>query len=782
MRGLLGIVVSVVTLGAPAGTAFPSTSPTPNDDDAPPRIVVDRDDLVIESDCVLVAGPDPIADAAGDGLVRIVADGVTVSIDGAIRGAGDEVPPDRRTGIGIVILADRVTLRGGGVHGFRVGVEVRDADDVVIEDLDASHQFAQRLGSTPEREDAADWLWPHENDDGQWSTRYGASVRLVAARRPTLRRIHVRESQNGLMLERVEEAVVVDCDCSFLSGWGLAMWRTSDSTIARNAFDFCVRGYSHGVYNRGQDSAGILIFEQCERNRLIENSCTHGGDGIFGFGGREALGQVPPATPVDLAWHRHRGNRGNVFIGNDLSDAVAHGFEMTFSHGWVLESNRLHGNGICGVWGGYSSGATMRGNEFADNGSMAYGREGGGVNIEHGVGNRIIGNRFVRDTEGIELWWDEDRSLLETPWAQANDVRSADNRILDNRFEDCGIAVDLRRTEDTIVERNVMRGPGTGLVLEASPGTVIRANRIECAEPIRGGDLLGNGDPEPPAVRVGIDEAVEQADAAAVPGRTRPVGARRRLAGRDRIVMTEWGPYDWSEPLLRREAGTAERHEWRLLGPVDIARIEIDGPATAARTEELDRVIVQPTPDDSDVPGFIRYRLRVVPQGADPIEVEGSFPRTRWRISAFPTSADPRENPEAWARDREAATMRWTAPQLDLVYAMGGPTDVAPAEATADAEGGLPGRERFGTVAATSLRLPAGRYRLRILSDDGVRATLDGRRIIDNWTWHPPTEDVATFEIIQTVEAKEPRTVELVIEHFELDGYAVLRAELEPID
>ena len=36
------------------------------------------------------------------------------------------------------------------------------------------------------------------------------------------------------------------------------MWRSSATSFHRNAFDFCVRGYSHGVYNRGQDSAGIL--------------------------------------------------------------------------------------------------------------------------------------------------------------------------------------------------------------------------------------------------------------------------------------------------------------------------------------------------------------------------------------------------------------------------------------------------------------------------------------------------------------------------------------------
>ena len=83
-----------------------------------------------------------------------------------------------------------------------------------------------------------------------------------------------------------------DNDFSFNSGWGIALWRCARNVISRNAVDFCVRGYSHGVYNRGQDSAGIFVFEQNNENVFAENSATHGGDCFFGFAGREALGQT----------------------------------------------------------------------------------------------------------------------------------------------------------------------------------------------------------------------------------------------------------------------------------------------------------------------------------------------------------------------------------------------------------------------------------------------------------------------------------------------------------
>ena len=77
----------------------------------------------------------------------------------------------------------------------------------------------------------------------------------------TVRECRVWHGQNALLLVRVTDAKVYDNDFSFNSGWGLALWRSSRNVISRNAIDFCVRGYSHGVYNRGQDSAGILMFE-----------------------------------------------------------------------------------------------------------------------------------------------------------------------------------------------------------------------------------------------------------------------------------------------------------------------------------------------------------------------------------------------------------------------------------------------------------------------------------------------------------------------------------------
>ena len=49
-----------------------------------------------------------------------------------------------------------------------------------------------------------------------------------------------------------------------------------------------------------------------------------------------------------------------------------------------------------------------------------------------------------------------------------------------------------------------------------------------------------------------------------------------------------------------------------------------------------------------------------------------------------------------------------------------------------------------------------------------MRVIVDGERIIDNWTWHGPTQNTGTLDLA------EDKTVEIVVEHFEIDGYAVL--------
>ena len=68
-----------------------------------------------------------------------------------------------------------------------------------------------------------------------------------------------------------------------------------------------------------------------------------------------------------------------------------------------------------------------------------------------------------------------------------------------------------------------------------------------------------------------------------------------------------------------------------------------------------------------------------------------------------------------------------------------------------------------------------GRYRVTTRSDDGVRVIVDGRTVIENWTHHGPTTDHGEFVV------ERPGGVSILVEHFELNGYAWLSFDLEAV-
>src|SRR6185503_7479002 len=164
----------------------------------------------------------------------------------------------------------------------------------------------------------------------------GAGIYLADSDDAEIDNTTIVQGQNGLMLARSNRAKVWNNTVSFLSGLGIALYRASENTIMHNRVDWCVRGYSHTFYNRGQDSAGILIYEQSNRNVVAFNSVTHGGDGLFLWAGQ---------TTMDSGTG---GANDNIFANNDFSWAPTNGMEATFSRN-VFVRNRIVGSDH-GLW------------------------------------------------------------------------------------------------------------------------------------------------------------------------------------------------------------------------------------------------------------------------------------------------------------------------------------------------------------------------------------------------------------------------------------------------
>ncbi|MDX2133012.1 MAG: right-handed parallel beta-helix repeat-containing protein [Planctomycetota bacterium] len=742
-----------------------------------PDVLVTRDNTRIDRSCrVVIPEGLVIPDADGDGVIHILTPGITVEfaagapLRGTLVGdAPDHTPWDALAGVGIrVENAANVTIRGAHVGGYKVAILARNADGLTVEHADLRDNFRQRLGSTPWAEDARDWLWPHANDSREWATRYGAALLVERSRDVTIRRVVARRGQNGIMLDRVSHARIYDNDCSFLSGWGLAMWRTSDSVISRNAFDFCVRGHSEGVYNRGQDSAGILCFEQCSRNLFAENSATHGGDGFFGFAGKEALGETPPPSPdFDYA---HAGCNDNEFRANDFSCAPAHGLELTFSESNIIRDNLFTENAICGIWGGYSSRTLIVNNSFARNGAMAYGLENGAINMEHASAVFITRNTFLNNRTGIHLWWDNDEALLKLPGVRAGSVDVTGNAIVDNTF--------TITPDHPFTQPRDATSPLVVLRLRDDPaadpphvlGNCYAGNTVTLtAATAREFDVTPGREPEPRK----FEPPVIPPPREGVLGETRPVGARGHLAGRRAIIMGPWGPWDHAEPMARLAKADGRTRTYEIFAGKWGGNAQVED----LRTGEITRWAVAPSADRplqyvvSARQDVHPYAFRVSDGLGWSTDIRGVIVAATWdaRFFAWTDATDPRTDLAAW-RALAAGAPAVSLPDLTLRYAHAGPRTQPWAKAHADT---FPGADRFGMIASARLAIPQGRWRITTLSDDGVRVLVGGRPVIENWTWHAPVRDTGVFE-------HAGGEVEIVVEHFEIDGYAVLEVEITP--
>jgi parallel beta-helix repeat protein len=445
--------------------------------------------------------------SAGLDAPAITVRGDNISIDATgvtLVGSEDPTRPDLFQGVAIKVEGNNVSIRGLAARGYQFGVVARDAAGLTLEGLDLSYNFRQRMKSTPFKEDLGDWMFYHHNEADEW-LNYGAAVYLRNCDRFVVRGLRVVGGQNGVMLTNCNDGSIERSLISFNSAIGVGLYRSSRNRVVSNRLDFNVRGHSEGVYNRGQDSAAILVYEQSHRNLFARNSATHSGDGFFLWAGQ---------TTMDSG---QGGCNDNLVYANDFSFAPTNGIEATFSRN-AFVGNTLKG---CwhGVWGGYSYDSRIVGNAFVDNVEA--------IAIEHGQANVIADNTFDGDKTAIRLWARE-KQPDDWGYAKNRDTRSRDTLIADNRFRKTPAAIHARLTNGLNGFGNTFEEVASWYNLSGDTFTVRPTpTTLPSAE----------------SVVAGYD--VKGADAAAIPP---PLAAAP--ANRAAIRVTEWGPYDYRRPLV----------------------------------------------------------------------------------------------------------------------------------------------------------------------------------------------------------------------------------------
>ncbi|HTF56183.1 MAG TPA: right-handed parallel beta-helix repeat-containing protein [Planctomycetota bacterium] len=613
--------------------------------------------------------------------IRIHVGGVYDFTGVTLEGSPEGTAPDAFAGTAIVIDGGRdITIRNARIRGFKVAIHARGVERLTIEGCDLSGNWRQRLNSTPEAEAEEDWLSGHQNDDNEW-LRYGAALYLDRCPGAVISGNEGRNGQNGICVTRSDGCRIFDNDFSFNSGWGLAMYRSSRNVVSHNKFDWCIRGYSDGVYSRGQDSAGILVYEQSSDNVFAYNSATHGGDGFFLWAGHETLDKTGDG-----------GCNRNLLYRNDFSHAAANGIEATFSVGNRFVENRLE---ECdhAMWAGYSSKTLIAGNYIA--------RCANGISIEHGNVNTIEDNAFEENGLAINLWWDKDEDLFKTAYGKKRNLGSEDYEIVRNAFRGDKVAIRLRETHRVRIEENDVVSAGILIDSKASADVVCARNNLGDVEK-PGSPVGSNWWKKPPSGMVSLESPVTPSSSKArvappaVDGKAFAFLKEGSLRGRKYILMDEWGPCDPSDPKAVEEQKrrgvnlavnwTVRFHRWESTGagkpPADWKAVADSEPLDSIKAEKLD--------------------------------------------------------------------FRWP----------GQPSEKVPAD-------------HFATIATTEVELEAGEYEIRTVSDDGIRVAVDGNVAIEDWTWHPPKSHAAKRTLAKGKHA-------IVVEHFEIDGYAQLRVVLRP--
>ncbi|MFI5134212.1 MAG: right-handed parallel beta-helix repeat-containing protein [Chitinophagales bacterium] len=661
-------------------------------------------------------------------LIIIEGDNIIVDFGNAIvHSSSDAAQPDQFHGVAIFIHnSHHVTLKNAVIHGYKIAVRAENVEALTIENCDFSYNYRKHLNSTQDREDVSDWMSYHRNDKDEW-LHYGAGIYLRSCDNALIQNNHISDGQCALMMMNCNNGKILNNNFSFNSGIGIGMYRCSNNELTHNTLDWNIRGFSFGIYNRGQDSAGILAYEQSNNNVFAYNSATHSGDGFFLWAGQ---------TTMDSG---EGGCNDNLIFGNNFSYASNNGVEATFSRNNII-NNRI---AQCdyGIWGGYSYNTIIGANQIDSNET--------GIAIEHGQHNQILYNRLLKNNLAVKLWANQS---VPKDWgySQHRDTRSTNYFIEHNFFSDNEMVYEFTRCDSIFIDNNHWN----------EDNKVYKPNKTN--------QMINFG----LAVDSIKSSDVKKFIAAFDPNQGMKIPGDPANSGRPNIIITEWGPYDFQRPLLWLDhTDSTGKMFFRILGR-----------AGKWRSQNIQGVKLSRT--SGNVPDTISARK--IPSSFPETKIELQYTGDSF-IDEFgrKISASQLVN---FSYEKFELPIKWTINYYKMdtfnpvKYPGVFPNAVKMGSVKTDSTDkieftwwGAPDRnvpeDHFALVATAQQNFPKGDYTFGITADDGVRLYVDGKLVMNEWDdSNCNYDDELHHEVSLHLEGMH----QLKIEYYDQTGFATL--------
>lgn len=684
-----------------------------------------------------------IASDTGFSTPLIVIEGNFITVDfndAVLQSTIDPSRPNEFTGLAVLIKkgSSYITLKNANIHGYKIAIMAEDVFNLTIENCNLSYNYRQQLHSNWEREDISDWMSYHHNEHDEWM-RYGAGIYLKDCNGAVIKGNTIINGQCGLMMMRCNEANIFDNNFAFNSGLGIGMYRSSNNHIYHNRLDFNVRGFSFGKYYRGQDSAGILVFEQCNNNVFVYNSVTHDGDGFFLWAGQYTM---------DTG---EGGCNDNLLYENDFSYAPTNGVELTFSR------NEIYRNTISncdnGIWGGYSFETWMIGNTIDSNKTA--------IAIEHGQFNHIGGNGFTGNKTSIKLWSNEKQP---TGWGYVmhKNTQSKNYFINSNIFNKDELVYDFVRTDSIKLQNNYKYDCDN--IIKQGKGVSYIDTTLEtcgCFDDYVDGPRIDS------LVKIYID------------GNENTREFKDTLPrGRDQMRITEWGPYNFEYPILwlnKIDSDGIYYFEilgkpgtWKLAASKGFSIVEQGKnsfPSTLlakADSTIMSRSIELNYMGESFTDMFGQAHAANKPYTFQYKEFDA---QAKWTINFYKwdSTNNPVNNFETFSSSLKQAFFTTIANKVDYTW-WGAIGKNLPADS-------------FATVATTTIDLPGADYEIGITVDDLAKLFIDNKAVIDAWDPHYVDLDENTHHsLVLHLSGKH----DFKIVHADISGLATLMFYIKP--